>query len=110
MHKKTILGREFNFGIGFLNELLDGTGITLDELGKQSEAFLIPKITYYALLYSYLRESKEVDFSMYDINDMIDENGGIGGEFWNTVKVAFNDSMTKNVPVSEGKKKVTKKT
>jgi len=110
MNKKTILGREFRFGIGFLNELLDGTGLTLDQLGSQDEVVLMPKIMYYSLLYSYLREGKEVDFSIYDINDLIDENGGVGGEFWNTFKLAFNESMTKNVPVTEGKKKVTKKT
>ena len=110
MNKKTILGRDFHFGIGCLNELLDGTGLKLDELGSQSDAFLVPIAAYYAMLYACLRQGKDVDFSMYDVNDMIDENGGIGGSFWNEIALSFRDSMTKNVPVTEGKKKVTKKT
>ena len=34
MNKKNLLGIDFHFGIGFLNELLDGTGLKLEELGS----------------------------------------------------------------------------
>ena len=109
-NKKVILGYEFHFGIGFLNELLDGTGLRLDELGSQNDTVLIPKMMYYSLLYSYKRTGKEVDFTMYTINDLIDDNGGIGGSFWNEFNLAFNESMNKDVPVDNSKKKVAKTT
>lgn len=105
MNKRNLLGIDFHFGIGFLNELLNGTGLKLEELGAQTDEVLMPKIMYYSRLYAYKREGKEIDFTMYDINDLIDENGGIGGKFWFDFKIAFNESMFKDVP-TEDKKKV----
>lgn len=99
MNKVKLIEKEFHFGIGFLNELLDGTGLKLDELGTQTDAVLIPKMIYYSLAYSYKRNGKEIDFTMFDVNDWIDENGGIGGSFWNDFQNAFNESMYKDVPV-----------
>ena len=64
---------------------------------------------YYSLLYSHNRTQKEFTLSMYDINDMIDENEGIGGKFWNEFKIAFNNSMYKDVPIQEVKKKAVNK-
>lgn len=104
MNKRNLLGIDFHFGIGFLNELLNGTGLKLEELGAQTDEVLMPKIMYYSRLYAYKREGKEVDFTMYDINDLIDENGGIGGKFWFDFKIAFNESMFKDVPVDDKKK------
>lgn len=104
-----LLDKEFHFGIGFLNELLDGTGLRLDELSTQADVELIPKMMYHSLAYSYKRKGKELDFTIYDINDWIDENGGIGGSFWNEFQKGFNDSMNKDVPVDNTKKKVSKK-
>jgi hypothetical protein len=66
----------------------------------------IPKMIYYSLAYSYKRKDQEIDFTIYDVNDWIDENGGIGGDFWNNFQKAFNDSMYKDVPVDNSKKKV----
>lgn len=106
MNKVVLLDKEFHFGIGFLNELLDGTGLKLDELTTQADAVLIPKMVYYSLAYSYKRKAQEIDFTMYDVNDWIDENGGIGGKFWTDFQKAFNDSMYKDVPVDNSKKKV----
>lgn len=104
MNKRNLLGIDFHFGIGFLNELLNGTGLKLEELGAQTDEVLMPKIMYYSRLYAYKREDKEIDFTMYDINDLIDENGGIGGKFWFDFKIAFNESMFKDVPVDDKKK------
>jgi len=106
MNKKNLLGIDFHFGIGFLNELLEGTGLKLDELGTQTDEVLMPKIMYYSRLYAYKREGKEIDFTKIDIFDLIDENGGIGGKFWFDFKIAFNESMFKDVPVDTDKKKV----
>ena len=104
MNKRNLLGIDFHFGIGFLNELLNGTGLKLEELGAQTDEVLMPKIMYYSRLYAYKREGKAIDFTMYDINDLIDENGGIGGKFWFDFKIAFNESMFKDVPVEDKKK------
>ena len=106
MNKKNLLGIDFHFGIGFLNELLDGTGLKFEELGSQTDEILMPKIMYYSRIYAAKREGKDVDFTMYDINDLVDENGGIGGKFWIDFKIAFNESMFKDVPVDTDKKKV----
>lgn len=104
MNKRNLLGIDFHFGIGFLNELLSGTGLKLEELGAQTDEVLMPKIMYYSRLYACKREDKEIDFTMYDINDLIDDNGGIGGKFWFDFKIAFNESMFKDVPVEDKKK------
>jgi hypothetical protein len=109
MNKITLLDKEFYFGIGFLNELLDGTGMKLEDLAAQPDAVLMPKLMYYSLMYSRNRNQQEFNMSMYDINDLIDENGGIGGKFWNEFKLAFNNSMYKDVPAQEAKKKVIPK-
>lgn len=103
--KITLLNIDFHFGIGFLNELLDGTGLALEELGAQPEPAIMPKVMYYSRLYACKRKGIEVDFDMYDIHDLIDGNGGIGGKFWNEFLIAFNNSMFKDVPVTEDKKK-----
>ena len=108
MNKKTILGKDFHFGIGFLNELLDGTGLRLDELSSQDDAVLIPKMMYYSLVYATKRKGNPIDFDMGIVFDLIDENGGIGGSFWNEFYLAFNESMHKDVPVDNTKKKVKK--
>lgn len=100
--KKILLGREFHFGIGFLNELIDGTGLKLEELGSQNDAILMPKLMFYSLLYSYKRNNKEVDFTMYDIHDLIDENKD---NFCLAFMTAFYESMNKDVPVDNSKKK-----
>jgi hypothetical protein len=109
MNKVKLLDKEFHFGIGFLNELLDGTGLQLEELSSQNDAVLVPKMMYYSLAYSYKRNGQEIDFTMFDVNDWIDENGGVGGSFWIDFQKAFNDSMYKDVPVDNSKKKVNPK-
>lgn len=106
MNKRNLLGIDFHFGIGFLNELLDGTGLKLDELGAQTDEVLMPKIMFYSRLYAAKRNGLDTSFSMFDINDLVDENGGIGGQFWFDFKNAFNESMFKDVPVDTDKKKV----
>ena len=109
MNNKNLLGIDFHFGIGFLNELLDGTGLKLDELASQSDEVLMPKIMYYSRLYACKRIDAIIDFTMIDIFDLIDNNGGIGGKFWFDFKIAFNESMFKDVPVDNEKKKVKAK-
>lgn len=104
--KKVLLGREFYFGIGFLNELIDGTGLKLEDLGGQDNIALMPKLMFYSLLYSYKRNDKEVDFTMFDIHDMIDENKD---NFCDLFMTAFYEAMNKDVPADTNKKKATAK-
>jgi hypothetical protein len=106
-NKITLLDIDFHFGLGFLSTLIEGTGLAITNLGSQDDTVLIPKLMYYSRKYACDREGKEISFSMHDIYDLIDENGGFGGEFWNSFTKAFSDSMYKGVPV-EDKKKVTK--
>lgn len=106
MNKKNLLGIDFHFGIGFLNELLDGTGLRLDELGQQPDEVLMPKIMFYSRLYAMKRIGNDIDFNIHDIYDLIEDNGGIGGKFWIDFKIAFNECMFKDVPVETDKKKV----
>lgn len=108
-NKINLLDIDFHFGIGFLSTLLEGTGLNLVDLGKTADAILIPKLMYYSRVYATQREGKEVDFTIGDIFDLIDNNGGIGGEFWNSFSLAFSASMHKDVPKDETKKKATVK-
>jgi hypothetical protein len=107
-NKIRLLDIDFHFGLGFLASLIEGTGLAITDLGSQDDTVLIPKLMFYARKYACDREGKEVDFTIYDINDLIDENGGFGGSFWNDFAVGFRESMHKNVPVDESKKKVTR--
>lgn len=106
MNKKNLLGIDFHFGIGFLNELLDGTGLRLDELGQQPDEVLMPKIMFYSRLYAAKRNDTDTSFNIHDIYDLIEDNGGIGGKFWIDFKISFNECMFKDVPVETDKKKV----
>tara|TARA_R110000796_G_C14350329_1_gene411507 strand:+ start:335 stop:676 length:342 start_codon:yes stop_codon:yes gene_type:complete len=107
-NKITLLDIEFHFGLGFLSSLSEGTGLAITDLSTQDDTVLMPKLMYYARKYAYDREGKEINFSMYDIYDLIDNNEGFGGSFWNAFAIAFSESMYKNVPVTEDKKKVAK--
>jgi hypothetical protein len=105
---KTILGMDFHFGIGFLSELIEGTGLKLDELGTQDDVVLVPKLMYYSHKYALKRSGQDIDFTMANLHDFIDDNGGIGGKFWIDFKVAFNESMFKDVPTDTNDKKKAK--
>lgn len=104
-----ILNIDFHFGIGFLNELLDGTGWNLSDIGTMVDLVTIPKMMYYSRVYACKRSGLDIDFTQFDIDDLIDNNGGVEGVFWNEFKTAFVESMSKNVPIQEDKKKVVKK-
>ena len=108
-NKTVLLGKEFHFGLGFLNMLIDRTGKDLVQIGtevKTNRVVIVPQMMYYSLVYSYQRQNKEIDFSIDDIYDWIDENGGLDNGFWNEFVFAFGESMNKDVP--EDKKKVAK--
>lgn len=105
MVKKEILGMDFHFGIGFLSELIEGTGMNLSDLGTQDDTILMPKLMYYSNLYAKKRNDIAMDFTMNDLHDFIDDNGGVGGKFWIDFKIAFQEAMFKDVPTDDNKKK-----
>ena len=73
----------FHFGLGFLGELLDSLGFSIDELQLNIEKNpfkVIPKLMYTS--YSY---------------------GGVTSEGVSSFLTAFTDSMTKDVPVAKNK-------
>jgi hypothetical protein len=106
MVKRQILGMDFHFGIGFLSELIEGTGMNLNDLGTQDDTILMPKLMYYSNLYAKKRNDIAMDFTMNDLHDFIDDNGGVGGKFWIDFKIAFQAAMFKDVPTDDNKKKV----
>lgn len=110
-NKVELLGLEFHFGIGFLVSLTENTGLELQDIGERMEmgdVSVYQKLIYYSRLYSVQRSRKEVNFDMYDINDLIDDNGGVLGDFVKDFATAFLESLQKDVPLQEDKKKVTK--
>lgn len=111
MNKVELLGLEFHFGIGFLTELLENTGLTLVEIGERMDSgdvTVYRNLVYYSRLYSVKRKYQQPDFDFFTIDDLIDENGGVTGEFIKDFSKALLDSLSKDVPVDDNKKKVTK--
>lgn len=107
--KIELLGIKYYLGLGFLNELVNGTGKKLTEFEGIDEALLIPLLMYYSRLYACKRLGLPIDFTQEDIFDYIDENGGVGGQLFIDFSLAYVKAMTQDVPVDD-KKKVTKNT
>lgn len=106
--KIELLGIKYYLGLGFLNELVNGTGKKLTDFEGMDDALLIPLLMYYSRLYACKRLDLAIDFTQEDIFDYIDENGGVGGKLFAEFSLAYMNAMTQDVPVDD-KKKVTKK-
>lgn len=105
--------RDFYFGLGFLGNLLEKTGIELHEIDSkiQSNPFKwIPEIMYYSLAFGSIRKNESLDFDAFDVAEWIDEVG-MDSEVILNFFSAFKNSLTKDVPEQkeQSKKKVTKK-
>lgn len=108
--KIELLGIWYYLGLGFLNEVVVGTGKQLTELAQEGDEILMPKLMYYSRLYASKRLGLSLDFTIEDIFDYIDDNGGMSGEFFKSWFEAYVIAMTKDVPKEEeDKKKVTAK-
>jgi len=105
--KIELLGIHYFLGLGFLNELVNGTGKQLTELGKMEEVLLYPVLIYYSRMYACKRLGLPIDFDQETIYDYIDENGGARGSFVTDFANAYLSAMSQDVPVEENKKKVT---
>ena len=115
-NRVTLEGIDFHFGLGFLADLSEKTGMDLGQFGEQmikNPLFIVPKMMMHSANYAIYRDGKDSE-SYYNIDffyDKIDELGGATGKFWESFLLAFNDSMTKHVPQQEqttDKKKVKK--
>ena len=104
--------RTFYFGLGFLGNFLEKTGIQMTEIDakiKENPFKWIPEIMYHSLAFGYIRKNEFPDFDAYDVAEWVDEVGidnTVISEFFEALKV----SLTKDVPEQkEVKKKVTKR-
>jgi len=107
-NKVELLGLEFHFGIGFLTELIENMGFDLVQIGEKIESgdvSVYRYLMYYSRLYSVKRKHEQPNFDLYDIDNLIDENGGVLGEFCQTFLKSFLESLQKDVPVEDNKKK-----
>ena len=96
----------FHFGLGFLGELLDNLGFSIDDLQSNIEKNpfkVIPKLMHTSYAYNLKREGKDVVLKLYDFIDLLDSVGGVTSEGVSLFLTAFTDSMTKDVPVSKNK-------
>ena len=88
--------RTFWFGLGFLGSYLANSNIKLSEIDQaiESNPFrAIPEMMFQSLKYGYDRVGASVDFSLYDVAEWIDENGGVSGDLVQTFLKAFGESM-----------------
>ena len=111
MKNKTTINFEgtelgFHFGLGFLGELLDNLGFSIDDLQANIEKNpfkVIPKLMHTSYAYNLEREGKEVELKLLDFVDLLDSVGGVTSEGVSAFLTAFTDSMTKDVPVAKNK-------
>lgn len=120
MYKVNLIGKEFHFGIGFLNYAIDEMKVPFQEIAldlDRNTISIVPKLMYYSLAYSYQRQNKELDFTKEDVFDWIDGNGGVkideNGQliqgFYTDFINALVKSLYKDVPTDNTKKKVSRK-
>jgi len=106
--------RDFYFGLGFLGNLLEKTGVQMHEIDakiKGNPFKWMPEIMYYSLAYGYIRNNENPDFDAFDVSDWIDDDGGFESKNVTDFFNAFRQSLQKDVPIQteQSKKKVTKK-
>jgi len=95
---------DFHFGIGFLGELLESTGLEMDELMSnvsKNPFKMIPIIMHKSAKYGAERKEKDFTYTIYDFIDLIDAEGGIASVGVNKFLESFTSSMTKDVPKEE---------
>tara|TARA_R110000803_G_scaffold63443_1_gene124109 strand:- start:6860 stop:7219 length:360 start_codon:yes stop_codon:yes gene_type:complete len=110
----TINGQKlnFSFGLGFLGEIIDKTGLDLDELNAKlsSNAFkYIPLVMFYSAEYSKKRIGESLDFTQYDMADWIEqEEGAFSSDVVLKFFDGFTKSLTKDIPKSKPSKSTGK--
>jgi hypothetical protein len=90
--------RALHFGMGFVGELLEGTGKDLSEIGEalaKNPYKWAPEIIHRAMAYASQRDKKEFGVSLQEVTDWIDDEGGITSQVIEDSMKAFNDSLFK---------------
>lgn len=101
--------RTFWFGVGFMRLLFSNTGITMDNLSEQvtSNPFkVLPEMLFYSLKYGYDRVEADLDFTIYDVQEWIDDAGGFDSE----LVTGFMNELNKQYANTDGKKQEPKPT
>lgn len=106
--KLELLGIKYNFGLGFLNLMIDSEGKKLNELSSLDDVVLMPLVIFYGRAYACEIDKLPVNFTKKDIIYYIEDNGGLFGEFFETISIFYIKAMTKDVPVEDKKKAVKK--
>ncbi len=92
---------EFHFGLGFLGELFEKEDTSLEQLIKDIEKNIVkylPPVMLESAKYAALRKGETLDLSLFDIIDLIDEDGGLHSKATLDFYNAFIKSLTKDVP------------
>lgn len=100
--------RVFYFGLGFLGNLLEKENISIQEIGYKAVANPYkwnPLIMFYSLEYGYIRKGEECPFTVFNVTEWIEDAGGFESDVYRSFEKAFADSLTKDVPKQEDKKK-----
>lgn len=98
--------RGFRFGLGCLGEMVHELGIDVSELDDfltKNPIKGIPTLVYHGAKYEVRRMGDEVDFTIYDVYDWIEDlEGGINDAKIATLIDVFTKSLSKDVPKVEG--------
>ena len=94
--------RTANLGLGFLGRFEDKEGVTITTLFQEFESkplSVLPKLIFHSLAFELERTGQEVDFTLYDVIDWIDEDGSFNSpealKFQNAF-VAFSTARLKS--------------
>ena len=104
---------EFKLGVGFLGELIDETGKSLEDVlnGIDNNPYkYVPIAMYVSAKYALQRQNKQVDFDRFTFIDWIEADGGLTDKNKSAIHFLqeLTKDLTKDVPIeenSEGSKK-----
>lgn len=97
---------EFKLGVGYLGELIDETGKSLEDVlsGIDTNPFkYVPIAMYVSAKYALERKGDPVTFNRYTFIDWIEADGGITDKNKSAIKflTELNKDLTKDVPITE---------
>jgi len=93
-----------SLGLMFLGELLDETGLSLEEAGEQMQKNpfkLIPTMIYVSARVEAELDGKDFDLTRRQLVEIIEEDGGIGSEQITKFVEEWTKSLFKGVPTEE---------
>lgn len=105
--------RTFYFGLGFLGNLIEKSGVGMNEIDTkiaENPFKWIPEIMYHSLAFGFIRKNETLTFDVFDMAEWIDEDGGFDCDSVKLFFEAFKQSLIKDVPIqNDSKKKAVKK-